>query len=133
MLIAPLQVVLLASNWVVVKDCEATFDPYLFAVFRQVCCQRVPQLQVLLPAWLRSGCSQQILTKGDRSCVLLNMCMGCWACNRGCGAGRFTVAALAFSPFLKQAMASKRIWRGGVELGFWMALGECLACAWLFS
>ena len=35
---ALVQVVLLASNWVVVKDCEATFDPYLFAVFRQVYC-----------------------------------------------------------------------------------------------
>ena len=59
--------------------------------------------------------------------VLHGMVYG--ACMRECATGRFTVAALAFSPFLKQAMASKRIWRGGVELGFWMALGERLACA----
>ncbi len=37
---------------------------------------------------------------------------------------RFTVAALAFSPFLKKALTSKLIRRGGLELGFWMALGE---------
>jgi hypothetical protein len=39
---------------------------------------------------------------------------------------RFTVAALAFSPFLKEAFSNKRIWRGGLELGFWMALGAHL-------
>ena len=37
---------------------------------------------------------------------------------------RFTVAAAAFSPFLKKALSSKLIRRGGLELGFWMALGE---------
>ncbi|EIE22050.1 hypothetical protein COCSUDRAFT_56482 [Coccomyxa subellipsoidea C-169] len=63
------QVVLCASNWVVVKDCEHSFDPFIFALFR------------------------------------------------------FTVAALAFSPFLKKALTSKLIRRGGLELGFWMALG----------
>lgn len=29
------QVVLCASNWVVVKDCEDSFDPYVFAFFRR--------------------------------------------------------------------------------------------------
>ena len=28
------QVVLCASNWVVVKDCEESFDPYIFALLR---------------------------------------------------------------------------------------------------
>ena len=28
------QVVLCASNWVVVKDCEGSFDPYIFALLR---------------------------------------------------------------------------------------------------
>ena len=37
---------------------------------------------------------------------------------------RFAVAAAAFSPFLKKALASKKIWRGGLELGLWMGLGE---------
>lgn len=37
---------------------------------------------------------------------------------------RFAVAAAAFSPFLRKALASKRIWRGGLELGLWMGLGE---------
>ena len=40
---------------------------------------------------------------------------------------RFTVAAAAFSPFLKKALSSKLIRRGGLELGFWMALGEFAA------
>ena len=43
------------------------------------------------------------------------------ACAR---ARRFAVAAAAFSPFLKEALSSKRIWRGGLELGLWMGLGE---------
>ena len=64
------------------------------------------------------------LTRSGCSCALFHMCMDFWVYIRLCGPGRFTVAALAFSPFLKQAMASKRIWRGGAELGFWMALGE---------
>ncbi|CAL5219032.1 g791 [Coccomyxa viridis] len=62
-------VVLCASNWVVVKDCEGSFDPYIFALLR------------------------------------------------------FTVAAAAFSPFFKKALANKKIWRGGLELGLWMGLG----------
>jgi len=37
---------------------------------------------------------------------------------------RFAVAAAAFSPFLRKALASKKIWRGGLELGLWMGLGE---------
>ena len=39
---------------------------------------------------------------------------------------RFAVAAAAFSPFLKKALGSKRIWRGGLELGLWMGLGALL-------
>ena len=36
------------------------------------------------------------------------------------------MAAAAFSPFLKKALGSKRIWRGGLELGLWMGLGALL-------
>ena len=36
------------------------------------------------------------------------------------------MAAAAFSPFLKKALGSKRIWRGGLELGLWMGLGAPL-------
>lgn len=37
--------------------------------------------------------------------------------------GRFSVAAAAFWPFLKEA--NKEVWKGGLELGFW-AGAECL-------
>lgn len=39
---------------------------------------------------------------------------------------RFGVAALAFSPFLKNALQDSRITRGGLELGAWCALGYAL-------
>ena len=39
---------------------------------------------------------------------------------------RFTVAAAAFSPFLKAASEDKRVVRAGIELGVWTAAGYLL-------
>ncbi|GAB4815296.1 hypothetical protein N2152v2_002342 [Parachlorella kessleri] len=67
-----LLVLLFASNWVVIKDSEAAFDPFLFSFLR------------------------------------------------------FTVAAAAFSPFLKAASKDKRVVKAGIELGVWTAAGYLL-------
>jgi hypothetical protein len=39
---------------------------------------------------------------------------------------RFSVAALAFSPFLLKAVRDRRVLQAGLELGLWTALGYTL-------
>ena len=41
-----------------------------------------------------------------------------------CGVCRFSVAAFAFLPFLKDA--NKDVWKAGLELGLWSGLGYLL-------
>ena len=48
-------------------------------------------------------------------------------------AGRFVIAALAFSPFLKEAWSNKRLRYAGMELGLWAGLGYLSQAVGLLS
>ena len=97
--------VLCASNWVVVKDCEGSFDPYIFALLRSA-----PDLDAI--TMVTQNCYRELWML-DQASMHIDL-------------RRFAVAAAAFSPFLKKALSSRKIWRGGLELGLWMGLGALL-------
>ena len=48
-------------------------------------------------------------------------------------AGRFAIAAIAFSPFLKEAWSNKRLRYAGMELGLWAGLGYLSQAVGLLS
>lgn len=50
-----MQVVLCASNWVVVKDCEGSFDPYIFALLRCLPCTSALSLPHFMNALLSTA------------------------------------------------------------------------------
>ena len=50
-----MQVVLCASNWVVVKDCEGSFDPYIFALLRCLPCTSALSLPAFMNAFLSAA------------------------------------------------------------------------------
>lgn len=55
---------------------------------------------------------------------LLGHVQKCYCCRCSTFAAlRFSVAAVAFAPWLKEALKDRKVLKGGMELGLWSAIG----------